>query len=42
MKAGKTPLNLKEMPYQPQRKLLKREEKNITSAKIKPQFRKLL
>ena len=33
MKAAKTPLNLKEMPYPPQKKLLKRKEKNITPAK---------
>ena len=33
MKAAKTPKNLKEMPYLPQKKLLKRKENNITPAK---------
>ena len=33
MKAAKTPQNLKEMPYSPQKKLLKRKEKNITPTK---------
>ena len=33
MKAAKTPKNLKEMPYPPQKKLLKRKENSITPAK---------
>ena len=33
MKAAKTPKKLKEMPHPPQKKLLKRKEKNITPAK---------
>ena len=33
MKDAKTPKNLKEMPYLPQKKLLKRKENNITPAK---------
>ena len=34
MKAPKTPKNLKEMPYCPQKKLLKRTGKSITPAKV--------
>ena len=33
MKAAKTPKNLKEMSYLPQRKLLKRKGNSITAAK---------
>ena len=33
MKAAKTPKNLKEMPYPPQKKLLKRKGNSITPAK---------
>ena len=33
MKAAKNPKNLKEMPYPPQKKLLKRKENSITPAK---------
>ena len=33
MKTAKTPKNLKEMPYPPQKQLLKRRENNITAAK---------
>ena len=33
MKAAKTSKNLKEMPYPPQKKLLKRKGNNITPAK---------
>ena len=33
MNAAKTPQNLKEMPYPPQKKLLKRKKKNIAPAK---------
>ena len=33
MKAAKTPKNFKEMPYPPQKKLLKRKANSITSAK---------
>ena len=33
MKAAKTSKNLKEMPYQPQKKLLKRKENSIRRAK---------
>ena len=33
MKAAKTPKNLKEMPYPPRKKLLKRKGKSITPAK---------
>ena len=33
MKAAKTPKNLKEMPYPPQKKLLKRKWDSITPAK---------
>ena len=33
MKAAKTPKNLKEMPYPPQKKLLKRKANSITPAK---------
>ena len=33
MKAVKTPKNLKETPYPPQRKLLKRKGNSITTAK---------
>ena len=34
MKAAKTPKNLKEMHYPPQKKFLKRKENNIAPAKI--------
>ena len=33
MKAAETALNLKEIPYRPQKKFLKRKEKNIAPAK---------
>ena len=33
MKAAKTPKNLKKVPFPPQKRLLKRKENNITSAK---------
>ena len=33
MKAAKTPKYLKEMPYPPHKKLLKRKEKKIATAK---------
>ena len=33
MKAAKISKNLKEMPYTPQKQLLKRKENNITQAK---------
>ena len=33
MKAAKTPKKLKEMPYPPQKKFLKRKEHSITPAK---------
>ena len=33
MKAAKTPKNLKEMPYPPQKKLLKRKGNSITALK---------
>ena len=33
MKTAKTPKKLKEMPYPPQKQLLKRRENNITPAK---------
>ena len=32
MKAAKTPKNLKEMPYPPQKKLLKRKGNSVTPA----------
>ena len=39
MKAAKTPKTLKEMPYSPQKKLLKRKENRQRQM---PQFHKLL
>ena len=36
MKAAKTSKNLKEMPYPPQKQLLKRKGNNITQAKTNP------
>ena len=33
MKAAKSPKNRKELPYPPQKKVLKRKENNITPAK---------
>ena len=41
MKAAKTSKNLKEMPYPPQKKLLKRKEKSITSEDKCPNFTNL-
>ena len=38
MKAAKNPKNLKEMPYPPQKKLLKRKENSITPAKTNAPF----
>ena len=42
MKVAKAAYNLKEMPYPPQKKLLKRKEKNITPAKTNAPILKLL
>ena len=36
MKPTKTPKGLKEMPYPPRKKLLKRKENSITPAKANP------
>ena len=38
MKAAKTPKKLKEMPYPPQKKLLKRKGNSITPAKANSPF----
>ena len=42
MKAGKTPKNLQEMPYPPQKKALKKKEIVLHQQRQMPQFHKLL
>ena len=42
MKAAKTPKKLKEMPYPPQKKLLKRKKNKLHKQRQMPQFHKLL